>query len=134
MATVKAFRCSRTGMCFPPDYIEEWGKKYGIGLGPVPVSEALVNDYFRPVVSDPKESGEKSAMHPLSVCKAQIDFVDVEQAEYDANIPILAIDDQNLIRRGQLMRDKQLVKSGEMKRQFPGQVAEAQARIDANKY
>lgn len=22
----KAFRCSRTGVMFPPDYVEEWGE------------------------------------------------------------------------------------------------------------
>lgn len=134
MATKRAFRCARTGLYYPADYIEEWGKKYGIGLGPVPVSEALVNDYHRPIVSDPKKSDSASTMHPLSVAAAQVDLVDVEEVEFNANTAILDIDDPGMNRRATLMRDKQLVKSQGMKSRFPDQIAAAQARIDAGKY
>lgn len=44
MATVKAYRCNRTGLMFPADYVDQWGIKYGIGLGSKPVSEALTNN------------------------------------------------------------------------------------------
>lgn len=115
---MKAFRCSRTGMMFPADYVENWGKTYGIGLGPVPVSEALVNDYHQAVVGE----GDLG-MHPLAVCKAQVDLIDVDEKEFDANKAILDIDDQKLRIRGQLMRGKQLEKSIVMKSKFPVEAA-----------
>jgi hypothetical protein len=81
---MKAFRCSRTGLLYPSDYVEEWGRKYGIGLGPVPISEALVNDYHRDIAGD---------MHGLSVARAQIDMVEVTEEEFIQNQAILDIDD-----------------------------------------
>lgn len=111
---MKAFRCSRTGLLYPADYIEGWGTKYGIGLGPVPISEALVNDYHRPVVGE-----GSSAMHGLSVARAQMDCVEVTEEEFAANAAILDADDTKMIKRGSLMRDKQLVKSREMISKFP---------------
>jgi hypothetical protein len=116
---MKAFRCSRTGMMFPADYVEQWGKTYGIGLGPVPVSEALVNDYEREIAGD----GD-TGMHPLSVCKSQVDMVEVDEKEFDSKKAIIDIDDPKLRIRGQLMREKQLEKSISMKSKFP---------IDANR-
>lgn len=121
----KAFRCSRTGVMFPPDYIEEWGRKYGIGLGPEPVSEALVNDYYRDIV------GEHDGMHGLSVCRAQVDLVEVTDAEFEAAKAILDIDDPKLKARATLMRNKQLVKSSKMMNRYPNDVAPARAFLAA---
>lgn len=118
---MKAFRCARTGMMYPSDYIEEWGRKYGIGLGPEPVSEALVNDYHREIV------GDSDGMHALSVCRSQIDLVDVEEEEYEEKKAILAIDDVKYLKRAPLMRAKQLVKSQKMQNRFPGDVENAKA-------
>lgn len=123
------YRCSRTGLYFPANYIEEWGKTYGVGLGPVPVSEALVNDYHLPVV----EQGIMP-MHPVGYCGAAIHAIDVSQEEYDAHVAVLQIDDANMALRAQIMRDRQLVKSTRMKMLFGSQVEEAQARIAANAY
>lgn len=121
----KAFRCSRTGVMFPRDYVEEWGRKYGIGLGPVPLSEALVNDYHRDIV------GDNGGMHPLSVCRAQVDLVDVTDAEYAANKAILDIDDDKYKVRSVLMRNKQLVKSAKMANKYPNDVEPAKKYLAA---
>ena len=122
---MKAFRCSRTGLMYPPDYVENWGSKYGIGLGPVPISEALVNDYHRGPVGD-----SDSGMHPLSVSRAQVDLVDVSEEEFIENEAILDVDDVSMRRRAPLMRAKQLLKSNVMINKFPSAVAGAKALLD----
>lgn len=121
---MKAFRCSRTGMMFPADYVENWGSKYGIGLGPVPISEALVNDYHRGPVG-----GSDSGMHPLSVSRAQVDLVDVKEEEFIENEAILDIEDPSMRRRAPLMRAKQLIKSSTMMNKFPQAVEGAKALL-----
>jgi hypothetical protein len=97
---------------FPSDYVEEWGRKYGIGLGPVPVSEALVNDYDKPVVVSATDG---TAMHPLGVCRAQVDLVSVTEKEYAEKKAILQLDDINMGKRAVMMRTKQIAKSPRMK-------------------
>jgi hypothetical protein len=95
--------CTRTGLMFPSDYVENWGKKYGIGLGPVPVSEALVNDYhFR-------ACGEgENKMIPVGVCRAPIAAVECDADEYEAKKATLAIDDPKMSARAQIMRERQI--------------------------
>lgn len=121
---MKAFRCSRTGLMFPADYVENWGSTYGIGLGSVPVSEALVNDYHRNPVGD-----SDSGMHPLSVCRAQVDLVDVKEEEFIENEAILDRDDPAMRRRAPLMRAKQLMKSNAMINKYPQAVEKAKALL-----
>jgi len=116
---MKAFRCSRTGLLYPADYIEEWGRKYGVGLGPVPISEALVNDYHRDVVGE----GD-SAMHGLSVARAQVDCVEVTEEEFEKGKAVLAIDDEKMMERGRLMQDKQFLKSVKLQQRNPIRHAE----------
>ena len=109
------FRCSRTGMCYPDDYVEQWGRKYGIGLGPTPVSEALVSEYNGPIA---QVSDQNMLMHPLATCKAQIDYIEKVSAEDIAagkDKPILAVDDPLIMTRGPMMRAKQLLKSGTLR-------------------
>lgn len=125
-----AYRCSRTGVLFPPDYVEEWGRKYGIGLGPVPVSEALVNLYADQVAES--EDSQKT-MHPVGTCHAQIDFIEVSEQEWQDNKAVLAIDDPKMNVRAQLMRDKQLQKSRKLQSLFPHEVELAAARIESRK-
>lgn len=121
---MKAFRCSRTGVMFPDDYVEQWGVKYGIGLGPVPVSEALVNDYHRNVVGD-----SDSGMHPLAVSRAQVDLIDVSEEEFIDNQAILDTEDPSYKKRSEIMRAKQLMKSTVMMNKFPNSVAQAKALL-----
>lgn len=123
---MKAFRCSRTGLLFPGDYVEGWGSKYGIGLGPEPISEALVNDYHRKV----SEEGE-SPMHGVSVCRAQVDLVEVTEAEFEANKAILSIDDVKMGKRSGIMQGKQLLKSAKLRQLLPAQALEADAAVKA---
>ena len=117
---MRAFRCSRTNLLFPEDYVEEWGRIYGIGLGPIPISEALVNDYHRRVVEDGDEP-----MHPVSVCRAQVDLVDVSDAEFDERAAILAIDDPKMNLRAPIMRKRQILKSQKLRQLRPDLAAVA---------
>jgi hypothetical protein len=128
MAKVRAFRCSRTGLYYPSDYVEEWGRKYGIGLGCVPISEAITTRYDMPVC-EAKDSNK--TMHPLGVCRSQVDLVEIEEEEYLNNQAVLAIEDEDMSSRASIMRDKQLQKSAKLMSMFPGHVEDARLRIDA---
>lgn len=120
----RVFRCARTGVLFPEDYVEEWGRKYGIGLGPEPISEALTNQYDIPIA---ESRDSRKTMHPVGVCRSQVDLVDVSDEEWSEKRAICAIDDPDMVTRGQLMRSKQLVKSRTMMRYFPEE-SEAELR------
>ncbi len=101
---MKAFQCMRTGIYFPEDYVEMWGIKYGVGLGSVPVSEALVNQYWarKAAGNDGKET------YPCGNSFSPIQQVEITQAMYDENKAILAMDDQGMNERGKIMRDRQV--------------------------
>lgn len=114
--------CARTGLAYPPDYVEQWGIKYGVGFGPTPISESLVNDYWLPVVGE----GDK-AMHPLSVSRSQVDKLTMSEEEYAEYAAIIAGDDPDIIHRGGLMKIKQIIKSQTMRQKFP------EIAIDADK-
>lgn len=116
----RVFRCARTGVLFPADYVEEWGRTYGIGLGPVPISEALVNQYHIPIA---ESRDSRKTMHPVGVSRAQVDLVDVSDEEWSEKRGIPAIADPDMVSRGQLMRTKQLRKSRTMQRYFPEESA-----------
>lgn len=111
----KYFRCSRTGMLYPDDYVEQWGRKYGICLGPVPVSEALVNEYHSPLIRN--ESDPAQTMYPVATCRAQIDLVEIVDPN-SSLIAVLAIDDPHMDVRSELMRIRQREHSPMMKSIF----------------
>jgi len=103
---MQAYQCLRTGVMYPEDYFENWGTRYGIGLGPVPVSEALTNNYTgKPVRS---ASGQGEEMYPVGNCMAQVQLVTVTESVYKDNAAVLAIDDPALNVRGVIMRDRQI--------------------------
>lgn len=112
---VDCFRCARTGVLFPSDYIEMWGLLYGIGLGSKPVSEALINNYHSAIAIGMTED---TTMHTMSVCKAQVDFVTVSNEQYAKDKAILDRSDQNYKIRSAMMRTKQLRKSNKMRSRF----------------
>lgn len=114
---VWAFRCSRTGVLFPADYVEQWGRLYGDGLGPVPVSEALTNGYEQPIAIHPTKPSE--GMHPLGVCKAQVDLVLVTAKEYGEKKAITEKEDFDMSLRATLMKGKQTLKSPRMAALYP---------------
>lgn len=108
------FRCSRTGMLFPADYIEQWGKKYGIGLGSTPISEALVNCYESPLIRN--EEHPELTMYPIATCRAQVDLCEMDETAAAARLAILAIDDPHMEARSIIMRNRQRDHSAEMAR------------------
>lgn len=115
------FRCSRTGMLYPADYVELWGKRYGIGLGTIPVSEALTNEYQSPLI--PNSERPLETMYPVAVCRAQVDLVEIPDDSdllkpENGKIPVLAIDDPNMSIRSEIMRTRQRDHSAEMARIF----------------
>jgi len=103
---MKAFRCSRTGVLFPADYIEQWGIKYGIGLGCVPVSEALVNLYH--IEPDFSKVSPDKAMYSVAACRAQVDFCEVTEEEWEKKKAVIAKEDQDYQIRSVIMRNRQL--------------------------
>jgi len=109
-------------MLYPADYVEQWGRRYGIGLGPVPVSEALVNCYESKIGAseDPMKT-----MHPVAVCRAQVDLVHLEDDDKDlqTKIAIIAIDDIHMEDRAEIMRMRQRVHSSEMSRIYEAEKA-----------
>jgi hypothetical protein len=121
---MQAFRCARTGVMYPADYFDKWGIKYGIGLGPYPVSEALVNVYHEPVAVG---NTARTTMHPVAVVGAssQLDLIEVSDEEYRDKAAVLAIDDVNYSIRGPIMRTRQLIHSDAMMRLHPDEAASA---------
>lgn len=107
---VAAFRCGASGMYFPADYIKEWGRLYGVGLGPHPCSESLQTEYELPpppITPDIREI--EQIMHPVGNSMAQVDLMDVPAAVYELNRLIPAKDDPHMVRRARVVRAKQLV-------------------------
>lgn len=113
-----AFKCNHSGLYYPADYVKEWGKLYGHGLGPDPVSEMLDSDYDTPPPRpDDRTMDITTIMHPLRVTRVQVDLVTVPQDEYDENRAVIAIDDPRIITRAKICRAKQLdnPKGGELR-------------------
>lgn len=123
-----AFRCARTGLYFPADYVEEWGRKYGIGLGPEPISEALTNRYDIPIA---ESRDDDTTMHPVGVCRAQVDLVDIDEEEFERKKAVVALTDTDMRLRGQIMRGRQLLKSQKLRSRFPEHAADADAKAAA---
>jgi len=101
------FRCSHSGLLYPADYIKEWGRKYGIGLGPDPVSECLDTQYYV-APPDPRYCGTlEDYMHPFGVTKAQVDFVLIPTAA-PHDMLVLDRQDPRYVQRKGILRAKQL--------------------------
>lgn len=106
---VTAFRCNHSGLYFPADYVKQWGRLYGHGLGPTPVSEVLDTDYE----TDPPPITNKiedinQIMHPMGHVRVQMDLMNVPQDEYEAKKAIAHHEDKNMRRRAAIVRAKQL--------------------------
>ena len=108
-----AFQCGHSGLYFPPDYLREYGRKYGVGLGPtIGMSEILNSDYsadLPPITPDIEDIGQ--IMHPLYHVGVPVHLVSIPQTQYDANKPILMSDDPMMRKRGPVLYQKQLGKS-----------------------
>jgi len=106
---VLAFQCGHSGLYLPGDFVKNWGRGYGIGLGPNPVSEVLDTDYF---TDPPAITGEirslEQIMHPVGNCLSQVDYMLVEEAVYEQNKAVLAVEDPYMTKRAAIIRAKQV--------------------------
>lgn len=106
---VPAFQCGHSGLLLPGDYVKEWGRKYGIGLGPHPVSEVLDTDYsIPPAPITPDLRRIEQIMHPFGVSFAQVDLMLVTPNDLEVKAAILDQDDRGMYERVKILREKQL--------------------------
>lgn len=106
---VLAFQCGHSGLYLPGDYVKNWGRGYGIGLGPNPVSEVLDTDYYTdpPAISNDTQSFDQ-IMHPVGNSFAQVDYMLVDEEAFNKGQAILARDDGFMRTRVKIVREKQL--------------------------
>lgn len=101
------FRCNHSELHFPSDYVKEWGKLYGIGLGPDPVSEVLDSDYdIPPPPITPEIDRIEQIMHPVGHTRVQVDLALVRAEDMD--LAVLAIHDEKMHKRAAIVYGKQL--------------------------
>lgn len=113
---VPAFRCGHSQLLYPGDYLKQWGKLYGIGLGPTPVSEALDSDYDTELPAvDRSTKRLTQIMHGLTVCKSQMDFVLVRPEELEYSGTVLALGDEDYDQRAPILLERQLKRSQALK-------------------
>jgi len=106
---VLAFQCGHSGLYLPGDYVKNWGRGYGIGLGPTPVSEVLDTDYMTaPPAITPEIQDISQIMHPVGNSLAQVDYMLVDQDAFEENSAVLHKDDPHMRLRARIVRDKQL--------------------------
>lgn len=105
-----AYQCQHSGLYYPEDYVKMWGVDgYGVGLGPVPVSDALSSNYL--LLPEQSSTDPQALMHPVGVVRSPLVRVTVTEEAYDANKAILNRDDPMMRSRAALMRIIQRTKS-----------------------
>lgn len=103
---IPVFRCTHSGLLLPGDYVKNWGRVYGVGMGPNPLSEVLNTNYdLRLPEITPDIQSLDQLMHPVEVSAAQVDWLMVHPSEAQFAVP--AAGDANMKIRGQILRDKQ---------------------------
>jgi hypothetical protein len=106
---VMAFVCGESGLLYPADYVKNWGKLYGIGLGPSPVSESLQSEYD---VAPPALTSEiqtlEQIMHPLRSSCAQMDTALVDAASFASQSAVLVLGDEKMRKRAPILYAKQI--------------------------
>lgn len=101
------FICLHSGLYLPGDYVKEWGRKYGIGLGGDARSECLDSEYnTRPALTGIRTL--QDIMHPCKVSGAPLDVIFLSRPAPKAMLLITAREDRDGRKRGILMREKQL--------------------------
>lgn len=106
---VMAFQCGESGLYYPPDYIKEWGKLYGIGLGPHPVSESLQSEYeVAPPAITPETQSLLQIMHPVRSSCAQMDLDLVDASVFADKAAVLVHEDPLMRRRVPILYSKQV--------------------------
>jgi len=102
------FRCASSGKFFPGDYIAEWGRKYGIGLGKQPVSECLYTMYEMKPAIPASLRNVNQIMYPVGNHYAQVDAHFLPKGFVNGGSAILMIDDPFMIKRAEIIREKQI--------------------------
>lgn len=101
------FQCLHSGKFYPPDYVKQWGRLYGIGLGRDVVSECLDTAYdVEPSLY--KIRSVSQIMHPCFVSRAPMDVAFLVSPPAPSDLLIPAYKDRLGDKRGLLMRDNQL--------------------------
>jgi len=109
---VTLFRCAGSGLFFPPDYVEQWGRKYGKGLGPRVVSEVMETDWQRPCAIPKNLRSPDQVMYPMGNRCAQVDAITMTEDEAKKSpMAVLLADDPFYVKIAKLVRDKQLKNS-----------------------
>lgn len=105
---VPVFRCGHSGLYLPGDYVHQWGRKYGIGLGYDPVSEVLDTDYeTAPPDITPAIRRIEQIMHPVGPCRAQVDMILVPPDVANNLSAVLEIEDPTMEERAAIVLQKQ---------------------------
>ena len=110
MAIIDVYKCNKCGAVYPSDYFEQYGRKYGKGIGRPPVCEALSSKYHRPLVID--KNKPHLAAFPLNVCKGQMSLTTADEQSIETMI--LADNDRNFEVRAPIMQLIQTDKSPEL--------------------
>lgn len=106
---VLMFRCSGSGLFFPSDYLQEWGRKYGIGLGSSPVSECLETDWYANVAIPKNLRTLEQIMYPVYQGNHQVDaFILSPEGAQQAAKAVLFSEDPFMDKRAKIIRDKQM--------------------------
>lgn len=107
---VLAFQCGHSGLYLPGDFVKNWGRGYGIGLGPHPVSEVLDTDYHTaPPAITPETESLDQIMHPVGTSFAQVDYMLVDEAVFNSEAAVLVRDDPHMRKRASIVRNKQMI-------------------------
>ena len=107
---VPAFVCNHSGLLLPGDYVKEWGRKYGIGMGPDVSSEVLDTDYYTaPPDITPQIKSIEQIMHPVGPCFSQVDRVMVAPTQFSLDKAIIERDDTDMHVRAKIVRARQMV-------------------------
>jgi len=107
---VLAFQCGHSGLYMPADYVKNWGRGYGIGHGPHPVSEVLDTDYHTaPPAITPETESLDQIMHPVGTTFAQVDYMLVDEAVFNSEAAVLVRDDPHMRKRSSIVRNKQMI-------------------------
>ncbi len=108
---VLAFICGHSGLYFPGNFLRDWGREFGIGLGPDPVSEVLNTDYHTPLPSITRDTRSiEQIAYGVESTRAQVDalLVDIDQVNREQAWAVLATEDPYIEKRMAIIRPRQL--------------------------
>lgn len=107
---VMVFQCGESGLYYPADYIKAWGRLYGIGLGPHPVSESMQSEYeVAPPAITPEIRSIDQIMHPMRVSMCQMDLDLVDEKVMQVGAAVLEKDDRHRDVRAKILLGKQII-------------------------